>query len=74
MSDTKTDSDDSIVFMGISKNIQVTADVHQQVYTSPKLEVIPETPDFKKRKLLPTHGEPTSIQETQGKITKYNNY
>ena len=74
MSDTKTDSDDSIVFMGVSKNIQVTADVHEKPNTSPKLEVIPETPDFKKRKLLPTYGKPTSIQETQGKISKYNKY
>ena len=63
MSDTKTDSDDSIVFVGVSTTIKVTADVHNQETS------VPETPKHpRKRKILNTNpNEPTCIPETQGK-------
>ena len=61
MSDTKTDSDDSIVFVGVSTEIKATPDVH-----NPNTSV-PETPkNPRKRRILITN-EPTSIPETQGK-------
>ena len=70
MSDTKTDSDDSIVFVGVSTTIKVTADVH-----NPKTSV-PETPKHPRKRRILNANEPTCIPETQGKQninTLYNN-
>ena len=44
MSDTKTDSAESIIFVGESKNVKVTADVHRNATT------VPETPTNSKRR------------------------
>ena len=64
MSDTKSDSDDSIVFVGISKNIKVTADVHKQGGS----HNAPDKPkEHKRRRILPTEGEPSVIPDSQGK-------
>ena len=52
MSDTKSDSDNLVVFVGVSENIKVTVDVHSKKDTSPEKQIVPETPDFKRRKLL----------------------
>ena len=74
MSDTKSDSDDSVVFVGVSENIKVQVDVHPKPETSPDITIVPETPDFKRMKLLPNNGEPSSIKETEGNYQNiYNN-
>ena len=57
MSDTKSDSEDSIVFVGISNNVKVAADVYKHK-------------EHKRRRILPTEGEPSVIPESQGKYTK----
>ena len=67
MSDTKSDSDDSVVFVGISEEIKVQKDVHPKPETSPDITILQETPVFKKMKLLPKNGELSSIEETESK-------
>ena len=70
MSDTKTDSDDSIVFVGVSTTIKVTADVHNSKTS------VPETPKHPRKRRILNANEPTCIPETQGKhniSTFYNN-
>ena len=61
MSDTKTDSEDSVIFVGKSTNIKVTADVHRNP------DYVPETPSTRKRRRI--LDSPTTIPETQGKNT-----
>ena len=73
MSDTNCDSDDSVVFVGVSENIKLQ-DVHPKPETSPYITIVPETPDCKRMKILPNNGEPSSIEYTQGKYQNiYNN-
>ena len=67
MSDTKSDSDDSVVFVGISEEIKVQKYVHPKPETSPDITILQETPVFKKMKLLPKNGELSCIEETQSK-------
>ena len=67
MSDTKSDSEDSIVFVGISNNVKVAADLHKQVESNNALD---NPKEHKRRRILPTEGEPSVIPESQGKYTK----
>ena len=67
-------SDDSVVIVGVSENIKVQKHVHPKPETSPDITILPETPVFKKMKLLPNNGELSSIEETEGKYQNiYNN-
>ena len=62
--DTNTDSDESVVFVGVSKNIQVKADIHQHmenVNANPK--------KTKRRRILPDERDPTFIPDTEGNYT-----
>ena len=73
MPGTNCDSDDSVVFVGVSENIKLQ-DVHPKPETSPDITIVPETPDCKRMKLLPNNGEPSSIEDTEGKYQNiYNN-
>ena len=69
MYDTKSDSDDSIIFVGVSKTVKVNAEI-DNVAPSPVL--VPNTPSkqqSKKRRILQTGpDEPSFIPDTQGKM------
>ena len=65
MCDTQSDSDDSVVFVGISEEIKVQKYVHPKPESSPDITILQDTPVFKKMKLLPKNGELSCIEETQ---------
>ena len=71
MSDTITDSDESVVFVGVSKNIKVEADVHQE---GENPDNVPYTPkkEYKRRRILPDQLEHSVIPQIQG--NKTNNF
>ena len=71
MYDTKSDSDDSIIFVGVSKTVKVNAEI-DNVAASPVLVPqfgTPSKQQSKKRRILQTGpDEPSFIPDTQGKI------
>ena len=62
--DTNSDSDESVVFVGVSNNIKVNADVHQE---GEKRNVNQTPKKTKRRRIFHKGGDPTFIPETEGK-------
>ena len=67
MSDTKSDSEDSVVFVGVT---QLTAHVHQESEKRELTQTLKKT----KRRIFQKQGDPSLIPETEGEYTTYNIY
>ena len=65
MSDTKSDSEDSVVFVGVT---QLTAHVHQE---SEKRELTQTLKKTKRRRIFQKQGDPSLIPESEGEYTTY---
>ena len=61
---TSTDTDSSVIFVGVSKTIKVEADVHKQE-SSPSPAVVPETPQKEQAPKRRTFFNNFTVPQTQ---------